>query len=188
MIKAALDILKTQLDTYLKSVLGPNSYVEVSNLVTPSGEPVSFSDKIVITLFSIDEERTLKSQGFTKSINGTTQIVNPDLKLNLFILVSANFSEYEVGLGALSNAITFFQGKSVFNHQNTPELDAAIDVLYLDFINHSEDEQYDVWNKIGAKYQPSVIYRVRMLTIQANFALENRVDIETMKVNVNQLN
>ncbi len=188
MIKKVLDTLKGQLDNYLKSVLTPHvSYVEVSNLVTSSGSAVPFTDKIVITLFAVDEEKAMKSQTYTKQVNGVTTIVNPEIRLNLNILVSANFTNYEMGLGALSQAITFFQGKNVFNHQNTPELTDAVEAVYLDFVNQSESEQYDVWTKIGAKYQPSVIYKVRMLTIQANFALENRVDVESVNVDVQQL-
>jgi hypothetical protein len=187
MIKEVLDTLKGQLDNYLKAVISPyTSYVQISNLLAPDGGIPAFEEKIFITLFAIDEERTMKSQTFTKQVNGVTTIVNPELKLNLNILVTALFSEYEVGLEALSKTITFFQGKNVFNHQNTPELPDSVEAVYLDFVNHSESEQYDVWTKIGAKYQPSVIYRIRMLTIQADFAQENRIDIETVKVDVHQ--
>jgi hypothetical protein len=188
MIKDVLETIKNQLDNYLKAVLTPHTpYVVLGNLVNEStGTMIALDEKIYITVFAIDEEKMMKSQTFTKQVNGVTTIVNPELKLNLNILVSAMFSNYDDGLKALSQTITFFQGKNVFNHQNTPELPEGVDAVYLDFVNQSESEQYDVWTKIGAKYQPSVIYRLRMLTIQANFAQENRVDIETINLNVHQ--
>jgi len=187
MIKDVLDTLKDQLDNYLKSILGStSSYVEVAHLVDNEGSIAHFTDKVIITLFAVDEEKVMKSQTFTKQVNGVTTIVNPELRLNLNILVSSIFTDYESGLNALSQTITFFQGKNVFNHQNTPELPDGIEAVYLDFINQSESEQYDVWTKIGAKYQPSVIYRVRMLTIQADFAQESRVDIESTNVDLHQ--
>jgi hypothetical protein len=48
----------------------------------------------------------------------------------------------------------------------------------------SFEQQYNFWNVVGAKYLPSVLYKVRMLTYQEKRLLDSqqpitRIDITT---------
>ena len=88
------------------------------------------------------------------------------IKLILYVLVSANFNDYKTSLQFLSGAIRFFQSKNVFNSQNTPALHASLEKLIVDLFTLGFEQQYHLWGSLGAKYLSSVLYRVRMVTIQ----------------------
>jgi hypothetical protein len=68
--------------------------------------------------------------------------------------------------------IEFFQGKSVFDKFNTPGLSANIDRLIFEFVNQDIQEMNNMWSLIGAKYLPSVVYKVRMLTFSQSMLRE----------------
>ena len=44
-------------------------------------------------------------------------------------------------------------------------LPAGIDKLLFDLFNISQDQVHHLWSMLGGKYIPSVVYRLRMLTI-----------------------
>jgi hypothetical protein len=81
--------------------------------------------------------------------------VNYDLDL----LVTASFSNYEEGLKLLSDTIDFFYHKPVFNSPN----ETLIEKLTLEVVNLSYLEKQSLWGAIGAKYMPSVLFRVKMV-------------------------
>lgn len=185
MIDKALELLRDELDAYIHLVLpGPNPdpRVVLTKLVNQDGTLALEDDKIGFTLVSVEEEKIMKAQRATVQVNGMTKFVNPEIKLNLFVLFSANFTDYSTALRNLSQVITFFQGKNVFDATTSPTLDPAIDALYLDYINETTEQQYELWTRMGAKYLPSVMYRIRMLTLQANNILEERPDVTTVNV------
>ena len=65
----------------------------------------------------------------------------------------------------LSAAISFFQYTSVFNHNNTPDLDSSVEKLVFEMINLNIQELSQLWGVHGGKYLPSVLYKTRMVTI-----------------------
>lgn len=184
MIDKALELLRDELDAYLQLVLpgvGSGPRVELTKLMNQDGTLSMLDDKVGFTLISVDEEKIMKAQKPTvQTVGGTTKFLNPEIRLNLFVLFTANFDDYSTALRHLSQVITFFQGKTVYNKQVSPTLDPGIESLYIDYINETIEQQYELWTRLGAKYIPSVVYRVRMLTLQANNVLEERPDIITV--------
>jgi hypothetical protein len=91
------------------------------------------------------------------------------------LLLSANFqqSNYEEGLGLLSAAISFFQYTAVLNHQNTPELDSSVEKLVFEIVNLNIQELSQIWGIHGGKYLPSVLYKVRTVTISEDIVQPN---------------
>lgn len=96
-------------------------------------------------------------------------IAQPPVCLNLMLMFAAHFTgnTYPEALKLVSATISFFQSRPLFDHQNTPELDARIDRLALDIENLSFGDLGNVWGLLGGKYVPSVLYRVRMVSIDA---------------------
>jgi hypothetical protein len=86
------------------------------------------------------------------------------------VMFAANFSgsNYPEALKFLSSTVAFFQGRPLFNHQNTPELDRRIDKLTLEIENLSVSDLSNLWGMLSGKYLPSVLYRMRMVNIDAN--------------------
>ncbi len=143
-----------------------NRFSQTRDLVIPTSlndiEDESNTDlenKLLLTIANIEQERMSSRQnprGYNKPIN-----------LYLHLLLSSNFqqSNYEEGLQLLSAAIGFFQYAAVFNHENTPNLADNVEKLVFEMINLNVQELSQLWGVHGGKYLPSVLYRVRMVTI-----------------------
>ncbi len=143
-----------------------NRFSQTRGLVIPTSlheiEDESNTDlhnKLLLTIANIEQERLSSRhnpRGYNKPIN-----------LYLHLLLSSNFeqSNYEEGLQILSAAISFFQYTAIFNHENTPNLASNVDKLVFEMINLNVQELSQLWGVHGGKYLPSVLYRVRMVTI-----------------------
>ena len=79
---------------------------------------------------------------------------------------------YPEALKFISSVIEFFQGKSLFTHQNTPMLSENANRLTVQMVNMDLQQLSNLWGNIGAKYIPSVIYKIRMLTYNENMIQE----------------
>ena len=92
-------------------------------------------------------------------------ISSPPLFFNLFLMVAGNFSgnNYPEALKFISHTISFFQSQSLFNHQNTPDLDARINQLTLEIENLDYHALSNLWGMLSGKYLPSVLYKVRLV-------------------------
>lgn len=175
MIDKALQVLRNGIQGYLARLpdLSVNSkeIVVLSNIVEAEGKLALPDERLGITLVNIEEERVTKSQqAFNKAVDGRIRQMNPEIKLNLYIMLVANWDDYRTGLEFLSGAIRFFQSKSVFTSDNTPDLDPVIRKLIVEMTTLNFEQQNHMWGSLGAKYMPSVLYKVRMITIQEALA------------------
>ena len=67
----------------------------------------------------------------------------------------------------MQEVIQFFQAKYVFDHLNTPNLDAGIEKLVLEMMSFNLDQLHQLWSMLGGKYHPSVEYKMRMITVDS---------------------
>lgn len=165
MIDRVLIAIIKNLNDELKSILNTeNSPVILTTLVEQSGsQPVGTENKIVCTVVNLVQEKMYSEHAvYHKS---TEQ--NPAIKLNLYLLISANFNSqnYKDGLRILSAVIGFFQTKRVFVPANTPNLPQQVEKVTLEIHNLELNELSHFWGAIGAKYMPSIIYKLRMISI-----------------------
>jgi len=77
-------------------------------------------------------------------------------------------SNYQEGLKFISNTISYLQGQSVFDQQNSPGLDRNINKLVMDIENLDMNDLSNLWGILSGKYLPSVLYKVRMVTVDTN--------------------
>jgi hypothetical protein len=66
----------------------------------------------------------------------------------------------------LSHVITFFQAHPSFTPDIFPGLDPRIEKLAVEMLPYGPEQLNQMWAYIGAKYLPSVVYRVRMILLQ----------------------
>lgn len=182
MIDKALDILTHSMRDYLVRLPDLNitsqETIHLEHIVEADGSLALPDDSLGLTLVNIEEERVTKAQqGFVTTSEGRVAHANPELKLNLYILIVANFANYKTGLEFLSGAIRFFQSKNVFTPQNTPGIDPAIQKLIVEMYTLSFEKQNHLWGSLGAKYLPSVMYKVRMVSIQEAQAVDDQPPI-----------
>ncbi|PLX13000.1 MAG: hypothetical protein C0594_01780 [Marinilabiliales bacterium] len=170
MIYEALSFIVQELNDYfgLRSDIAEQKIV-LSNLVNQDGTPaLKEENKIVVSLVNIQEEKLGASSSSSirnlKSMTGA----NPPLCLNLFVLFSAVFGSKlnEEALKYISALVGFFQANHVFDSQSYSDLDSSIDKLVFEIYNMDFLEQNQLFGSLGAKYAPSVLYKIRMLVIE----------------------
>ena len=166
MISEALTCLVEEINEYFRNKLKENEdRVILSGIVHQDGSvAIAAQNKIVLTLVNIEEEPSAK--------NNTGS--SPPVKINLHLLFSAYFSKYDVALHFLDNIIFFLQEKRVFTSANTPRLDSSIGKISVEMMSLTTDKLNNLWATMGAKYMPSVSYKLRMLSYQSSNRKEYR--------------
>jgi hypothetical protein len=173
MIHAAVRHITHHLNVYLGRTfsLGEDMAM-MSNLAEQDGSvAVNINNKIAVFLVNIEKDTTPRHNGDGRYAVASERMIRfSPLHLNLYLMFSANFggSNYPEALKFLSHTIGFFQKTPVFTHENTPDLDSRIDKLILDMENLNIKDLSSLWSILSGKYQPSVLYRVRMLTFAAD--------------------
>lgn len=182
MIDKSLKLIKDELNTYLRKPGSPG-VVELGNIAQLEGNPnilQKIESKIVISLVNIEEEKRLKN-GQTFQVNGTeTTYLNPPINVNLYVLFSANFEDYEQGLSLLSDVIAFFQGKKYFHAKNSPGLPEDMK-FHMEIHTLNFEQINDLWGSLGGKQVPFVMYKMRLLCIQRDLLRASAPVIEEVE-------
>ncbi|MDJ0845489.1 DUF4255 domain-containing protein [Crocosphaera sp.] len=173
MLDIALKFLKDQLNTYLLTRTHSNSnsqeigQVKMSKLVDDEGKSAITLDNIGLSIINIEEERLFKSQVTEYAYtNGEHLVLEPELKINLYVILAANFKEYDEALKKISSVLMFFQSHSVFTPEQYPDLDPSIEKLVVELQSLNYEQLNQIWAFIGGKQIPSVIYKVRLVCLQ----------------------
>lgn len=176
MIYETLQILKEQLEEYLNNAgFGKNVVLDNIALWDPNGQGNSskIDKKVVITLLKIEEEPTMKNSMNYRINNNKTEYKNPPVHLNLYVLISSNFDDYDNSLRSISKVIQFFQGKKVFTSANTVynRTNVSFDVLdsfkfILELYSPGFEELNYVWGTLGGRQLPAAIYRIQLIKIE----------------------
>lgn len=165
MIDLALISIQKSLLDYFKTRFGlEDSRIVLAPIFDKNGKAINDDEsnpKIIITLTSLEQEKANRKPNSPGGIN------HP-INMNLFIMFTIAFpdTQYVEALSYLSNIIGFFQANNVLSHQNAAGLDATIEKLAFEMVNQNTQDQNFTWNILGGKYLPSVLYKVRMISIQ----------------------
>lgn len=197
MIHSVLEFLTQELNSFIKLKVGDplTTRIFLSGVTNEAGIAIP-DQSLGLSLINIEEERTNKEQQ-SRFINavGKVEKRNPEIQLNLYVLITANFQnkqanntsdDYVEGLKQLSYAIAFFQSKNVFTPENSPALsgfDDSLKKIVVELYSYSFEQLYNFWSVVGAKYLPSVLYKIKTLTIQENAIQESGVPIEQIFLN-----
>ncbi len=170
MINQSLELIRSELNTFVKSEFSlTDDKVNISGLVKQDGKPDNDLeiDSISLMLVGLQEENAIQStQNFVER-EGIKYRIAPSIFLNLQILVLFNFTHYVESLKFLSAVIRFFQGKPFFDADNTTNFAIdGIDKLKIRHLSQTAEQQNHLWGSIGAKYMPSLLYKVNLLNIQ----------------------
>ena len=184
MIRTALEFIQDELNLYVQRKdpdnFGTRNLAVLSSIVKQDGtfhfDSTNNDDdhKIIISLVNIEECKFAEHQNyFTKDQNNQIQHVNPAVNLNLYILFSAHSDDYTSSLRNLSYVISFFQSNPMFTEDHFPHLNAKaskpwqkVEKLIFDMFSLSLEHQNHLWASVGAKYMPSVLYKMRLLRIR----------------------
>ena len=171
MINKALIFVKQSLDQYLRNGFGLNESMVILNSLVSSNEekmPGINQNKMVISLINIEQETLQPFNTRYKNINvGNYSEVNQEVRFNLDVLFTANFDDYEESLKFLTATVSYFQGNSSLTSATSTNIPEGISKLNLDIETLTYHETHSLWSAMGAKYQPSIIYKLRLVTVQS---------------------
>lgn len=192
MIDKALDTLVRCLQGYLIRLpelnITSETVVKLSQVVKHDGTVAIESNTLGLCLVNIEEERVTKAQiAYSTTPDGRTRYEQPELKLNLYFLIAANFVDYKTGLEFLSGAVRFFQSNNVFTPHDLPSLDPRITKLIVELWSLDFEQLNHLWGYLGGKYLPSVLYRVRMLRIKEELTEEERPPIRIIQASTREV-
>ncbi|MBZ5524632.1 MAG: DUF4255 domain-containing protein [Acidobacteriia bacterium] len=176
MIDKAMNFIVGEVNNLLSARYQSNEKLAlVSSVSNPDGTlPPGIENKIVFSLINVEREPAANGGSWPMRNNpeGLGR-VSPPMGLNLLVLVTASFStNYGEALKFLGNVLGFFQGKPSFTAQNSSTFPGEFEKLSLELVNLTIHEVNNVWSILGAKYMPSVVYKVRMLVVQENWISE----------------
>lgn len=176
MIFDALELMRMALEDYIQEVeelARGQGIVLLGNIAMAGdlgGTQDDMSEHIVMSLINMQEDVTLKNSPHYRTENGRTIYQNPPVNLNLYILFSALYSKnYDTALKRLSRVVEFFQWKKEFSMATTPGPNAiSRDVRILpDLYTLDFDQLNQLWGSLGGKQVPFVMYRTRLVAIDA---------------------
>jgi len=177
MIYETLQIIKEQLEAFLEEE-GFGKIVLLDNIAlwqSGSDDASRIDGKVVLTLLKLEEESTLRNSPSVQVVDGRTEYRNPDINLNLYLLISANCDTYDKSLSAISKTIQLFQGRNNFTKANTvykqPNMafeDIGSFRFVLNLYTPTFEELNNIWGTLGGRQLPSVIYRVQLISISSD--------------------
>ena len=171
MLNKALQFTNDVLDQFLKNRFGlDESRVVLNNLIESSGAiPQINQNKVVISLINIEKETAkpfyIRNQ---KLSNGNYADINPSERYNLDLLISSNFDDYSETLKFLNAVILFFQINNALDATSFSSIPDGLSKLEFEIEKITYHQMQSLWTAMGAKYQPSVIYKLRLITLQGN--------------------
>lgn len=185
MIYEALDCVVKELNAYLLYKFGVNDQKAILNAVLNQDGSISEHclNKVVVSLVNLEHDTTVPYNPIYNSNTEKAEQLNLPYNFNLDVLITALFenSNYDEGLKFLSESIFFFHYKPLFTHENTPELDIRIEQLGLELIRLTYHEEHSLWGAMGAKYMPSVLFKIRLLSFQSGAIISRTPAIRETK-------
>lgn len=148
-------------------------------------------NRVILSLVNVEEESTLKNnKHYVKNpITNSIEYFQPPIYLNLYVLFCATLVDpptsdnYERALHRLSLIIEFFQAKKSFSIQNSPQSlgsfpagtdEAILEELRLlpELYTLTFEQINHLWGSLGGKQVPFVMYKIRLVKVQARYTLD----------------
>lgn len=169
-LRATLETIRSLAEGHMQSANPRDGdWIALTGMLDHDGTPnPAARDKIVMTIVNLTREAAISTYQPVRS--GTSPRMSaPPLYLNVHLRFAANFAgaRYGDGLAILSRLIGFFQQTPYFTRETAPGLPPEIDRLTLELENLSLTDVREVTAMLGAPYQPSIFYKLRMLPFAA---------------------
>lgn len=158
MIRKILTYYAERLDEYLSRFHRcPEGLVTVGMIGNSIEER---PNKIVVTLLNVERETAGGiATPLQRTDDGRYVRLQPPLLLNLNVMLAAVFDERRYGesLSLLSETLGFIQ--------STPKFEVDGTGYTMEVVNISTQDMNNVWTLLGGQYYPSVVCKIRRLTI-----------------------
>jgi hypothetical protein len=196
MIDKALAMLRDELDNYIDLSIGSAEVVvdNIGLLETSSAD--TLTKRIVITLVNLEEESTLKnSTPLRKSFGHNAIYENPPVFLNLYVLITCNYSgdDYVHALERLSAIIKFFQSRNTFSYNSLsgglmPSEQDLIDLKFtMELYTLTFEQINHLWGSLGGRQIPFVMYKLRLVALTERAVVREIPVIEEIDTNISPI-
>ena len=143
----------------------PVEKINWSNIINQDSSVAVPTGQIAITLVKLEKE-TFVNRSNTVYKDVGYGVPMPLLNLNLYLQFAAYNQNYLESLKQIGYVLSYFQSHPVLTSQSTPALERiSVDKLIFEIVNYSHQELSNLWSQLGAKYIPSVVYKMRMIVI-----------------------
>jgi len=159
MIKRILTYYAERLDEYLSRTHHQPEGLATVGLIGSDGEETP--NKVVISLVNLEKEASGDRTYMQRSGSGFVGKGAP-LMMNMHIMLAAVYENrrYAESLSVLSETLAFIQSMPRFN---TGRESCTVEVVPM-----STMDLHNIWTTMGGQYYPSVICKVRGLTIDSS--------------------
>jgi hypothetical protein len=169
MIDRALSLIARRLNEHLRQTFATSDeLVALTGMTDVEGKPAAAArNRLVLFITNLSEDdaarrfplRTASAEGRSDTADEASYAVH--------VMLASNFDpeDYLKSLKFLSQGVQFFQNTPVFDHHNSPELDAGLTPLSLEIQNLDTETASRIWGMHGGRYVPSVLYRMRLTAI-----------------------
>ncbi|TPN87002.1 DUF4255 domain-containing protein [Aquimarina algicola] len=168
MIHTTLSILKEKLNEYFRLKTEADSDL-IRFIDSTNNDPITFTNNAVTPfLINISEDRKFRNADQYSGViqNGIRTQINPEIRIELLVLFVSKFNDYNQALQFLSYVIKFFQANRIFTPKNSPGLsEENIEKIIVELISLPLEEQNQVWHSLNTSYLPSVLYKIRLLSL-----------------------
>ena len=184
MIFPAIDLIKSELNVDLATHTVSSDVGNISEIISGTGgNGNNGTSDIIISLINVEENRMSRDPRNYRKSGSDLTYKNPPVHLYLTLLFTAltSVSGYEKALQNLERVISFFQKRYVFDHSNVNNMNEGIEKLVMEMVSINLEQLNHLWSILGGRYQPSVVYKMRMVTIDNEDGIDGTVikEIET---------
>ena len=165
------DALKA-IQQYLEQMLGRDGYGWSVGLNFISKDEPANKDNagdLFVTLLRVEEETSRKPQlPLYNKVEKGYEMVNPEIWLNLHILITSQANDYGTALQQLSRVVYWIN--SIPSLKHNPKDDGGnggTDITNYELVLESltAEQSNSLWQTLGSKMVPAVAYNVRMVEI-----------------------
>ncbi len=182
MIDKAIQILADRLNQHLGARFSVDDDIVVASpLVDASGGPVATTrNQLVLFVANIDQDTMPRNSELRAGGGSSVTRAQPPLHLNVYVMIAANYDpeNYTEALKVLSGALQYFQANPVLDASNAPEFgQTGLQKLQMEISNLGIETVGHLWGVSGGRYLPSVLYRMRTVSIDANAVIREDLTI-----------
>lgn len=191
MLRETLQFFADELNNYLilkgvatndspRVVLGNVARAYDTEALPQGADPIN--NRAILSLVNIEEDRVAKQQENYTKTDTSVRYKSPPLFLNLYMLVSANRNNYAQSLTWIGHIMQFFQYQNSFTPITHPSLDSRIAKLIVELHSLTFEQINHLWSTLGGKYLPSVMYKVRQLTLDEDLTVSESGFIKEIQI------
>jgi hypothetical protein len=147
----------------------PDDFVVLTPLTDADGKPADIArNRLCLFVVNIAEDQMPRGRPSRGAGLGSAASF-PPMHLDIYAMLAASYDPdtYGEGLKLLSLALAWFQANPVLTPQNAPDMPTGLQQLTFEIANLRSEEIGQLWGNLGGRYVPSVLLKMRTVTVDA---------------------